>query len=205
MRRRKEPGRRVRAGGLCAFPAANSFAPAGGRHVTGSEPRSASFAPGRTAHAPVRIAMGVIRSTGGCRWLAGAPPPPDARGRTRPVRLRLPFSFRSAGGPTRGNPPRPRRRFSAIPRVHGVRRHAFRPCARTRGRGCRDRPGLIYSRRIRSGARAFGRGAARWTGVLTSPRGRAQPGTRRSRSSSGCPLLTAGAGPVPEGRRRRSR
>jgi hypothetical protein len=36
----------VRAGGLCAFPAANSFAPAGGRHVTGSESQRASFAPG---------------------------------------------------------------------------------------------------------------------------------------------------------------
>ena len=30
---RTRPGRRVRAGGLCELPAANSFAPAGGRHV----------------------------------------------------------------------------------------------------------------------------------------------------------------------------
>jgi hypothetical protein len=32
-----------------AFPAANSFAPAGGRHVTGSDPQSASIAPARAA------------------------------------------------------------------------------------------------------------------------------------------------------------
>ena len=37
MGRRTRPGRRVHAGGLCDFPAANSFAPAGGRQVTGSK------------------------------------------------------------------------------------------------------------------------------------------------------------------------
>jgi hypothetical protein len=35
--RRTRPGRRVRAGGLCEVVAAISIAPAGGRHVTGSE------------------------------------------------------------------------------------------------------------------------------------------------------------------------
>jgi len=40
--RRTRPGRRVRAGGLCDFPAANSFAHGGGRHVAGSESQRAS-------------------------------------------------------------------------------------------------------------------------------------------------------------------
>src|SRR5215218_5272142 len=44
--RRTPPGRRVRAGGLCDFPAANSFAPAGGRHVTQSDSQRASSARG---------------------------------------------------------------------------------------------------------------------------------------------------------------
>src|SRR5829696_8456914 len=43
MERRTWPGRRVRAGGLCELVAANSFAPAGGRHVAGSDSRSTSY------------------------------------------------------------------------------------------------------------------------------------------------------------------
>jgi hypothetical protein len=37
----RRPGRRVRAVGLCEFPAANSFAPAGGRHVAGPDAQPA--------------------------------------------------------------------------------------------------------------------------------------------------------------------
>jgi hypothetical protein len=45
MGRRTRSGRRVHEGGLCAVVAANLFAPAGGRHVTGSDSQWASFAP----------------------------------------------------------------------------------------------------------------------------------------------------------------
>jgi hypothetical protein len=62
--RRTRPGRRVHAGGLCEFPAANSFAPAGGRHVT-----RLGFATGiirscmRTARCRSRFAIGFSRRT----------------------------------------------------------------------------------------------------------------------------------------------
>src|SRR5687767_4987817 len=50
VRRRTPPGRRVRAGGLCEVVAANSFAPAGGRHVIWLESQSASIAPAGGRH-----------------------------------------------------------------------------------------------------------------------------------------------------------
>ena len=53
--RRIPLGRRVRAGGLCDFPAANSFAPAGGRHGTGSDTQPACFAATNTRNPPLRI------------------------------------------------------------------------------------------------------------------------------------------------------
>jgi hypothetical protein len=46
LRRRIRLGRRVRAGGLCDSPAANSFAPAGGWHVPGLESQGASHRSG---------------------------------------------------------------------------------------------------------------------------------------------------------------
>src|SRR5688572_28735857 len=48
--RRTRPGRRVRAGGLCEVVAAISIAPAGGRHVPGSDTQSASIAPAGGLH-----------------------------------------------------------------------------------------------------------------------------------------------------------
>jgi hypothetical protein len=62
--RRTRPGRRVREGGLCDVPAANSFAPAGGRYVTGSESEGSSFAPAGGRHVTGSDSRGHYGRTG---------------------------------------------------------------------------------------------------------------------------------------------
>jgi hypothetical protein len=108
--RRTRPGRRVRAGGLCAFPAANSFAPAGGFGPMPVEPPRLRTRRclGRRAPAPpsprrrtLRLSSGeFIRSRGGLRTYAR---------RTAPV-----ADAQVPGTPHTLRPPSPRRRTLRI-------------------------------------------------------------------------------------------
>jgi hypothetical protein len=78
-RRRTRPGRRVRAGGLCAFPAANSFAPRGRRgarfdaHPASSpanegRPRRAKGGPGGRPCIVIRRSSARSAAPRRCRW-----------------------------------------------------------------------------------------------------------------------------------------